>query len=242
MKKVRLDQILVDKGLARDRKEASALVLSGAVLVDEQRVDKPGSLLSLERTVRVKQRRGKYASRGGLKLEAALDHFRIEVNDKICFDLGSSTGGFVDCLLARGARLVYAFDVGLGLLDWRLRNDKRVVVREGVNVRYLTPNMTDHVPDLVTIDLSFISLSKVLPAVRRMGPQDILAMAKPQFEAQRGEVEKGGVIRDETLRLRILDQFSSYLKAEGWSILGKIDSPVPGKKGNRECFFWISPG
>lgn len=241
MKKMPLARILIQRGLAQDEHAAIALVLAGTVLVDEQRIDKPGSLVSSEARIRIKSRSGKYVSRGGLKLEAALKHFEIDVSQKVCVDLGASTGGFTDCLLQRGASLVYAFDVGRGQLDWKLQQDPRVIRRDGVNVRYLEPGCLDSEPDLVTIDLSFISLEKVLPAVRGLRPGQVVALVKPQFEADREEVGKGGIIRDESVRQQILGRVKKLANETGWRVLGCIPSPIRGQKGNEEYLLWLRP-
>jgi 23S rRNA (cytidine1920-2'-O)/16S rRNA (cytidine1409-2'-O)-methyltransferase len=241
MKKMSLSKVLIRRGLAQDEHAATALVLAGAVLVDEQRIDKPGSLVSPEARIRIKSRSGKYVSRGGLKLEAALNRFKIEVSEKACVDLGASTGGFTDCLLQHGASVVYAFDVGRGQLDWKLQQDPRVIRRDAVNVRYLEPDSLDREPDLVTIDLSFISLRKVLPAVRRLKPAQVVALVKPQFEADREEVEKGGIISDGSVRQQILERVKKFANETGWQVLGCISSPIRGQKGNEEYLLWLCP-
>ena len=237
--KKRLDSLLVEKDLAEDLRQARALILSGAVLVDEQPVDKAGRLIPSTATVRLKASRCRYVSRGGLKLEGALGHFGIPVTGKTCLDLGASTGGFTDCLLHHGARRVYAFDVGSGQLDWKLRQDGRVLVRENVNVKHLEPPMVEEAIHLITADLAFISLRLIFPRLRLFPAADILALVKPQFEARRREVPRGGVIRDARLRGQILDRVRDAAISEGFRLCGETPSPIKGQKGNLEQFFWL---
>ncbi len=241
MEKHALAERLVQLGLARNKREAVALVLSGAVLVNEQRTDKPGTPIASTAEIRLKTRAQKYVSRGGLKLEAALDQLQIEVQGKICADLGASTGGFTDCLLQRGALRVYAFDVGRGQLDWKLQTDPRVVMRDGFNIRYLRASDLQQPLDLVTIDVSFISLQKVLPAVKALKPGLVLALVKPQFEAARGVVEKGGVIRTSRIREQILEKVRQHAVKSGWKVLGCVPSTLRGQKGNLEYFLALEP-
>ena len=236
MPKPKVVELLLARRLAADYKEAAALIRRGLVWVDGQRLDKPGTPVGPQVSILVKRSSHDYASRGGLKLESALDALGVVVKDRVCLDLGASTGGFTDCLLRRGARRVYAFDVGKGLLDWRLRQDPRVRVREGVNVRYLTPVMVE-APQLVTIDVSFISLRQVLPALRAFGALEVVALCKPQFEAGRRQVPPGGVIRDPSLRQRVLDRFRADCDALGFRRMGEVASCLPGRKGNIEHFF-----
>ena len=184
--------------------------------------------------VRLKGERLPYVSRGGLKLEAALRQFQLPVADSVCLDLGASTGGFADCLLQHGARRVHAFDVGRGQLDWKLAQDERVVVHDGFNVRRLTPSDVGEPVDIVTIDLAFISLRQVLPALRQFPAAQIVALVKPQFEATREEVGEGGIIRSAELQEEILQRVKSFAWAEGFEVLGELPSPIPGQKGNRE--------
>ncbi len=230
------------RGLAEDRKTAAALVIAGVVEVEGRIIDKPGTQIPEASEIRLVKSECPFASRGGLKLDPILRRFSIDVRDQVCMDLGSSTGGFTDCLLQRGARKVYAFDVGRGLLDWKLRQDPRVEPREGFNVRRLTPEDLDEPPRFATVDLSFISLRLILPGLRRFSPIQILALVKPQFEAARGEVPRGGVIRDEPLRRRIIADFKQFALAEGFVILAEAPSPVPGAKGNREHFLLLEAG
>ncbi|MEE8586924.1 MAG: TlyA family RNA methyltransferase [Acidobacteriota bacterium] len=240
--KERADERLVDQGLAADRKEALALLMAGQVVADGQRVDKPGTLLDPGVDLRLKSAPDRYVSRGGLKLEGALEALSLEVKDLVCLDLGASTGGFTDCLLQHGARRVHAFDVGTGQLDWKLQQDGRVAVHDNVNVRNLDPSMVGDRVDLIVADLSFISLSLVLAALKAFAPVRILALVKPQFEARREEVESGGLIRDESLRQRIVKRIEDFALHSGFTILGKADSPLTGRRGNQETFLLIETG
>jgi 23S rRNA (cytidine1920-2'-O)/16S rRNA (cytidine1409-2'-O)-methyltransferase len=234
----RLDQLLVNRALFSSREKARRAIMAGSVLVDGRRIDKPGTTVNEAARVEILGPREPYVSRGGRKLEAALGHFRIDPRGMVCMDVGASTGGFTDCLLQHGAERVYAVDVGHGQLDYRLRLDPRVVVLEGVNVRYLDPQLIPEPCDLVTLDLSFISLVKVvpavLPAVASRGR--LLALVKPQFEAGRGQVGKGGVVRDEQQRRRIVEERVAELASLGLAVIGIVDSEVAGARGNRETF------
>ncbi len=238
MAKVRLDQLLVQQGAAADPSEAKALIMRGLVWVNGERVDKSGAFVPADARFEIMPR-ARYVSRGGQKLEAALAGSGVDPQGKVCLDLGASTGGFTDCLLQHGARRVYAFDVGRGQLDWKLRQDPRVVVREQVNVRFLSPEQLEEKPDLVAIDLSFISLRLVLPRLAQFGRVEILALVKPQFEAEKEEVERGGVIRDSELRRRIVDRVKAFASELGFTVQKEIPSPIAGAKGNREAFLWL---
>jgi 23S rRNA (cytidine1920-2'-O)/16S rRNA (cytidine1409-2'-O)-methyltransferase len=234
----RIDQLLVERGLAESRTRAQALVMAGAVVVGEARVDKPGALVDPGAPIRLKEDAApqRYVSRGALKLEKALDDFPVDPRGKVCADLGASTGGFTDLLLQRGAAKVHAIDVGYGQLHPRLRADPRVVVRERENARLLGAGSLGEPVDLVVGDLSFISLRLVLPAVRailRPGGQAVL-LVKPQFEVGKGEVGKGGVVRDDAKRRAALDAVAEAARALGFEVLGHAESPVPGPAGNRE--------
>ena len=234
----RLDQVLVSRGLFASREKARRAVMAGAVQVDGRLVDKPGAPIAAAASIEILQSTQPFVSRAGEKLDAALDHFGIDVREFVCLDVGASTGGFTQCLLLRGARRVYAVDVGYGQLDYGLRNHPRVVVMERVNARYLDAGDLPEPCDLITMDLSFISLTKVVPAVARLlAPAGrLLPMIKPQFEAGRGLVGKGGVIRDEALRRQVVETTISRLEALGLRALGSFDSPVFGAQGNREVF------
>jgi 23S rRNA (cytidine1920-2'-O)/16S rRNA (cytidine1409-2'-O)-methyltransferase len=236
--KQRIDLLLVERGLAESRTKAQALVLAGVVVVGDQRVDKPGALVDPEAPLRLKEGAApqKYVSRGALKLERALEVFPVDPRGKVCADLGASTGGFTDLLLQRGAGKVYAVDVGYGQLHPRLRGDRRVVVRERENARTLTAEALGEQVDLVTGDLSFISLRLVLPAVKailRPGGEAIL-LVKPQFEVGKGEVGKGGVVRDDAKRRAALEGVAAAARALGFEVLGHAESPIEGPAGNRE--------
>jgi 23S rRNA (cytidine1920-2'-O)/16S rRNA (cytidine1409-2'-O)-methyltransferase len=234
----RIDVLLVERGLAESRARAQALVLAGAVVAGEARVDKPGQLVDPNLPIRVKEGAAprRYVSRGALKLEKALEVFPVDPRSRTCADLGASTGGFTDLLLQRGATKVYAVDVGYGQLHPRLRSDPRVVVRERVNARTLTAAELGERVDLVVGDLSFISLRLVLPAVKdllRPGGRAVL-LVKPQHEVGKGEVGKGGVVRDHAKRRSALDSVKTAARALGFDVLGEAESPIEGPAGNRE--------
>jgi len=237
-RKQRIDLLLVERGLATSRTQAQALVLAGAVVAGDQRVEKPGQLVDPEAPLRLKQDAApqKYVSRGALKLLEALERFPVDPSGKRCADLGASTGGFTDLLLQRGAIQVFAVDVGYGQLHPRLRADPRVVVRERENARHLLAGAFGEPVDLVVADLSFISLKLVLPAVRavlRPGGQAVL-LVKPQFEVGKGEVGKGGVVRDEGKRRAALAAIEEAARGLGFEVLGHAESPIEGPAGNRE--------
>jgi 23S rRNA (cytidine1920-2'-O)/16S rRNA (cytidine1409-2'-O)-methyltransferase len=238
--KERLDKLLVTRGLAETRAKAQSLILAGQVFSGQQRLDKAGQLVPIDVELTVREPMP-FASRGGLKLTAALDHFRIDVAGKVCLDIGASTGGFTDCLLQRGAARVVAIDVGRGQLDWRLRQDSRVELRENVNARYLSPDDFADRFDIVTADVSFISLTKVLPVVPPLvrEPAFVITLIKPQFEVGREEVGKGGIVRDETAQNRVVEEITSFAAGLRMRALGVIASPILGADGNREflaCF------
>ena len=235
----RLDDLLVKRRLASTLQAARALILAGSVFVNQQRVDKPGTQVNPSSEISLRGEPSKYVSRGGLKLEAALDTFQIGVSGKTCLDLGASTGGFTDCLLQHGARRVYAVDVGRGQLDWKLRNDPRVVVREAVNARYLTPANLPEEISIITVDVSFISLRLIFPVVHRFLGSKILALVKPQFEAERHEVEPGGLIRKPEKREEILDRVKRLALEQRLQIMGTRPSPILGQKGNQEYFVYL---
>ena len=237
MSKTRLDILLVEKGFFESREKAKAVIMSGQVYVDGQRADKPGQAYSDDCELEVRGDTLKYVSRGGLKLEKALDTFGGDVRGKVCLDCGASTGGFTDCLLKRGAKKVYAVDVGYGQLAWSLRNDERVVVMERTNVRYIKPEMFPERPILATIDVSFISLALVLPAVREvlgMDTGEVFCLIKPQFEAGRDKVGKKGVVRDMSTHEEVLCAFLENAAKSGFYVAGLTYSPVKGPEGNIE--------
>jgi 23S rRNA (cytidine1920-2'-O)/16S rRNA (cytidine1409-2'-O)-methyltransferase len=241
---VRLDVLLVERGLAASRERARALVLAGDVIVDGRPAAKAGVAVPLDAEVRLRAPDHPYVSRGGLKLAHALDTFGIDVTGRLALDIGASTGGFTDVLLRGGARRVVALDVGHGQLDWRLRTDPRVVVLERVNARTLTPAALPadaRLFEIVTIDVSFISLKQVLPSVPPLlvPDADVVALVKPQFEAGRQEVGKGGVVRDDGVRRRVLDEVVAAADALGLRRAGVAESPIAGVEGNRELLLHL---
>jgi 23S rRNA (cytidine1920-2'-O)/16S rRNA (cytidine1409-2'-O)-methyltransferase len=240
---VRLDQLLVERGLFDSRERARRAVMAGLVEVDGRRIDKPGTAVRPEVVVAVAGPAEPFASRAGRKLAAALDHFVLDPTGLACLDVGASTGGFTDCLLQRGARAVTAVDVGYGLLDLRLRNDPRVTVVERVNARYLAADAFEHRFDLVVVDLSFISVIKVAPAlVSHIADGGwLLVLIKPQFEVGRGAVGKGGIVRDEAVRTAVIGERARELSTPGLELVGTYDSPVTGAEGNREAFALLGP-
>jgi 23S rRNA (cytidine1920-2'-O)/16S rRNA (cytidine1409-2'-O)-methyltransferase len=241
--KVRLDKLLLDRGLAASRQRAQALILAGKVLVDGQKIEKAGTGVAADAELRLLGEDLKYVSRGGLKLEKALQHWKIEVGGKTCLDVGASTGGFTDCLLQNGAARVIAVDTGHGQIDFRLRQDPRVRLLEKTNARYLTGEQLGEVVDFVAMDVSFISATLVLPAVigaafsessaERHGRQ-IVVLVKPQFEAGREHVGKAGIVRDEAIQLAAVEKVRQALIAQGCSCADVIESPILGAEGNRE--------
>lgn len=234
--KKRLDVLIFEKGLAETRSKAQALVMAGTVLVNGQKVTKAGTQVSDEDLIEI-EKQNPYVSRGGLKLESVLNLFEIDFTDKICIDIGASTGGFTDCMLQHGAKKVYAVDVGTAQLHYKLRNDPRVVNIENVNFRYFDKTLLKDDIDIITIDVSFISLDKILPLAGEIIKKDglIIAMIKPQFELEPGEVKKG-VVRDESLRQKAIDKIKNCAESLGLEILKEQDSGVKGPKGNLEHF------
>lgn len=241
---MRLDQLLVDRGMFPSREQARRAVMAGIVEVDGRRVDKAGADVPAGARLEVLAPREPFVSRAGRKLAAALDHFGIDPAGWVCLDVGASTGGFTDCLLQRGASRVYALDVGYGQLDHRLRNDPRVVVMERVNARHLAPDALPEPCRLITVDVSFISLTKVVPALlpHLASGGLLLPMIKPQFEAGRGMVGKGGILRDEAVRQRVVGGCVEELAGLGLETVGIFDSPVHGTGGNRESFALLRRG
>ena len=239
MKRERIDKLLVERGLADSRTKAQAMVMAGVVLVDEQRVEKPSHQFHPNSSIRIKgsdDPTARYVGRGGLKLEAALRDFQIDVTEYNCLDVGASTGGFTDCLLQHGARSVVAIDVGHNQIDWRLRNDPRVEVREGVNARYLQPEDFSQQFDLAVMDVSFISATKVLPAIVPLIVPGgaIVTLIKPQFEVGRGEVGGGGIVRDPAKRLRVVEEVNHAARELGLEVIKVMESPITGADGNVE--------
>jgi len=236
MKKIRADQLLVGRGLAESRSRAQALIMAGVVFSGEKKLAKAGEMLPEDAPLEVRGKDHPWVSRGGIKLDHGLTHFGFDVSGAVTLDVGSSTGGFTDVLLSRGAAKVYAVDVGTNQLAWRLRQDPRVVVLEQTNARYLTWEQVPEPVDIIVCDVSFISLAKVLEAPLKLAKQDakLVALIKPQFEAGREEVGKGGVIRDQAVHRRVCDAAAEWIGAQGWRVLGVTESPITGPEGNVE--------
>jgi len=241
-KKHRLDSIIFEKGLVKSRQRARAMIMAGRVLVNGQRVDKPGFFVSSEDKIEFKGGDNPYVSRGGLKLEAALQNWAIDVSGAVCIDVGASTGGFTDCLLQHGAQRVYAVDVGYGQLAWEIRQNQRVTVIERTNVRHMSDDAIPEPVDLITIDVSFISLKIVVPAVIRFMNHDasILALIKPQFEVGKGQVGKGGVVKEARLHQKVITELSDFFHTIQLSPQSVYASPLLGPKGNREFFILLN--
>ena len=236
MAKIRADQLLVDRGLAESKTRAQALIMAGLVFVDTRKVDKPGQALPADAPIEVRGRDHPWVSRGGIKLAHGLDHVGWDVTGAVAIDVGSSTGGFTDVLLTRGAARVYAVDSGTNQLAWKLRQDPRVIVHEQTSARILTDAHIPEPVDLIVCDASFIGLSKVLerPMTFAREGARLLALIKPQFEAGRDEVGKGGVVRDPAVHARVCDDVVAWLEASGWSVAGVTESPITGPEGNIE--------
>ena len=245
--RIRLDRLLVERGLAESREKAQGLILAGQILVDDQKVEKCGTLVEAQAALRIVGEACKYVSRGGLKLEGALEHFRINPDARVCLDVGASTGGFTDCLLQQGAGKVFAVDGGTNQLDWKLRRDPRVVVLEKTNARYLTFDRIGTPAELVTVDVSFISVTLILPALVPLlaSPAELIILVKPQFEVGKGQVGKGGIVRDPVQHQEAVAKVSRKLLELGFSKLASVESPLLGMEGNREFFLhavWKSSG
>ena len=242
--KERLDVLLVERGLAPSREKAKAVIMAGIVYVDGQKEDKAGT--TFEDTVEIQMRGStlRYVSRGGLKLEKAVEAFALDLEGKVCMDVGASTGGFTDCMLQNGAKLVYAVDVGHGQLDWKLRNDPRVICMEKTNIRYVTPGDIPETLDFASIDVSFISLTKVLGPVKALLKEDgqVVCLIKPQFEAGRKEVGKKGVVRDKAVHLEVICMVAAYARQIGFQISGLDFSPGRGPEGNIEYLLYLKNG
>jgi 23S rRNA (cytidine1920-2'-O)/16S rRNA (cytidine1409-2'-O)-methyltransferase len=243
--KLRLDKLLVERGLCDSRTRAQALILAGEVVVGEHAVNKPGTLVDADASLRLKADPNPYVSRGGLKLRGALDAFAVDPRDAVCLDVGASTGGFTDCLLQAGAARVYAIDVGYGQLAWKLASDPRVVAIDRQNIRELRPEQIPEPIDLVVADCSFISLTKVLghlPPFLRAGAT-LIVLVKPQFEVGREHVGKGGIVRDDALREQALAQVEAHARELGFVVRGHVASTIAGRDGNREWLtYLIWPG
>jgi 23S rRNA (cytidine1920-2'-O)/16S rRNA (cytidine1409-2'-O)-methyltransferase len=238
MKRERIDKLLVAAGLADSRTKAQALVMAGVVLADEQRVEKSSQEFSPEVALRIKGETAetRYASRGGLKLEKALEEFGVDATELTCLDIGASTGGFTDCLLQHGAKKVVAVDVGTNQLVWRLRNDERVESRENVNARYLKPEDAAEKFDLIVMDVSFISVTKIFPVLSDLLKENgkMIVLIKPQFEVGKGEVGKGGIVREDEKHQRVVKEVNAAAVECGFEVLGLIESPILGADGNKE--------
>lgn len=236
IEKKRLDCLIFDSGLAESREKAKAMIMMGNVYVDNQKFDKPGTMLPVETKIEVRGETMPYVSRGGLKLEKAMSMFPIDLKDKICMDIGASTGGFTDCMLQNGAKKVYAVDVGYGQLAWKLRTDSRVVNLERTNIRYITAEQVPEKINFASVDVSFISLCLVLPVAREFLTDDaeMVCLIKPQFEAGRGKVGKKGVVRDKAVHAEVIQKICDFVLTNGFSIINYTFSPVKGPEGNIE--------
>ena len=241
VKKERLDVLVVQKELVDSRSKASAMIMAAEVFVNGQIADKPGMRVPIDADVTLKSK-PRYVGRGGIKLEAALIAFDVEISNKVCADVGASTGGFTDCLLQNDASRVYAIDVARGIIDYRLRIDERVILLENTNARYLE-SLNEPV-DLVVADVSFISLRLILPAVQRWlsSEADIITLVKPQFEAGKSDVGKGGIIKDASVRRRVLEEITQFAEEIGFNVVDLIRSPITGQKGNTEYLMWLKWG
>ena len=239
--KDRLDVLLVKRGLAESREKAKAIIMSGIVYVDGQKEDKAGQTFAEEVDIEVRGNTLKYVSRGGLKLEKAMECFDVSVENKVCMDIGASSGGFTDCMLQNGASKVFAVDVGYGQLDWKLRNDERVAVFEKTNIRYLEESSLEKKADMASIDVSFISLSKVLPALVKLLKEDafIVALIKPQFEAGREKVGKKGVVREAAVHVEVIQAVYTYAADNKLDVIGLTYSPIKGPEGNIEYLCYM---
>ena len=243
-KKIRLDILLVERGLQESRQRAQAVIMSGQVFVNGQRVDKPGTAVVRSAQIEIRGETLRYVSRGGLKLEKAMALWPIALEGAVCMDVGASTGGFTDCMLQNGAKKVYAVDVGYGQLAWKLRSDERVVCLERTNARYLSHELIPEEPDFSSVDVSFISLKLILPAIAgvlRDGGQAV-CLVKPQFEAGREKVGKKGVVRDPAVHLEVLERFLEHAGESGFAVLDLTFSPIRGPEGNIEYLGWLEKG
>ena len=234
--KTRLDRLLFERGLAESREKAQAVIFAGQVLVNGQKQDKAGALVPEDADLRILGETLRYVSRGGLKLEAALKEFHVVVEGKTALDVGASTGGFTDCLLQHGCKKVYAVDVGYGQLAWKLRQDPRIVVIERTNIRQMVSSLISEKIDLVVIDVSFISLEKVIPPAMQFLAvnAELIALIKPQFEVGKEQVGKGGIVRDEAARNAAVDRITGFVREQGFDVTGVIPSPITGQDGNVE--------
>ncbi|MCD6294286.1 MAG: TlyA family RNA methyltransferase [Deltaproteobacteria bacterium] len=240
-KKIRLDKLLVQKGLVESREKAKAMIMAGLVYVGDANMDKAGHRFPESAAIRLKEPYPPFVSRGGIKLEGAIKHFSLNVQSLVLLDVGASTGGFTDSLLQRGAERIIAIDVGYGQFAWKLRQDPRVTVMEKTNIRYLTPDDLGILAQGAVIDVSFISLKLVIPTVSRLLTDHafIMALIKPQFEVGKGKIGKGGVVRDSALHESVVLDVTTFCQKSGWSVRGTVPSPILGPKGNREFFIYL---
>lgn len=241
-KKERLDILLVEKGICESREKAKTNIMAGLIFVDGQRVDKAGEKVKVDADIVFKGEKLKYVSRGGLKLEKAMNTFGIDLTDKVCMDIGASTGGFTDCMLQNNASKVFAVDVGYGQFAWKLRTDQRVVCMEKTNIRYVTPEDIGVALDFASIDVSFISLRTIMPAVKALlgDKGEVVALIKPQFEAGRDKVGKKGVVRDKEVHLEVINTIINFLMENELNVLGLSYSPIKGPEGNREYLVYFT--
>ena len=240
-KKQRLDLLLLEKKLVDSREKAQSYILAGIVFVNDQKISKSGTLVSEDSKILVKTAPYHWVSRGGVKLDHALKEFNIVVSDKVCMDIGASTGGFTDCLLYYGAKKVYAIDVGTNQLDWKIRQDKRVVVHEKTNFRYFKRSRISEDIDLVVIDVSFIGLDKILPHVLNFIHEgsEVIALIKPQFEARKNDVPRGGVIEDPHIQTKVIEKIKTFCKDLKLKVQGIVESPITGSEGNKEYLIYV---
>ncbi len=240
-KKLRIDKLLVERGLVESREKAVSMIMAGEVIINGKPILKPGTFVDEGCDIKIERKKPAYIGRGGIKLEGALDAFSIDVRGKVIMDVGASTGGFTHCLLMRGAERVYAIDVGYGQLAWVLRQDPRVVVMERTNIRYLPRERIKEEIHMATIDVSFISLEKVIPKVIEFLKKEgeIVALIKPQFEVGKGEVGKGGIVREIEKHIRVIERIKSFCTGLGLKVMGIVKSPIPGADGNTEYFIYL---
>lgn len=244
MKKQRADILLYEKGLVNSREKARRIIMEGVVYIGNRRIDKPGEKVDADSTITIRENPIAYVSRGGLKLEKAINIFNIDLKDKIAIDIGASTGGFTDCMLKNGVKKVYAIDVGYGQLDWKIRNDPRVVVMERTNIRNVTEDDIGEIVDFISIDVSFISLKLVLPVAKKLVHKKgcIMALIKPQFEAGREKVGKKGLVKDKKVHLEVIKGIAEFCKENGMKLVNLAYSPITGATGNIEYLSLISFG
>jgi len=242
MKKERIDVLLLERGLAESREKAKRIIMEGVVFVDDKKIDKPGEKVDINSNITIKENPVVYVSRGGLKLEKAIKVFKIDLQDKVAIDIGASTGGFTDCMLKNGARKVYAIDVGYGQLDWKLRNDPRVITKERTNIRYVTKEDIGEEVDFISIDVSFISLKLVLPIAKKLIKNNgyIMALIKPQFEAGKEKVGKKGLVKDKKVHVEVIEDIVEFCRNIELSAVNLDFSPITGSTGNIEYLLFIS--